>query len=416
MNITIPHKEREAVKSQFTQADKPGQLFTYIATETSLSLGNDVQIGTENRDWQTEIARGVSASTSYTRKGFVDVVLPFLSGNSRWTSPLNRIDCFGTAVHMGNGYSLIYIGDDAATRDLALTRLKRKLQSHSGRKDLIVPIAELRDLRRTIVGTAKLTTKAVQDLVRIRKKRNKVRDAYKWASDAWLTFNFGVKPLLNDIQDISASIQDYLNRSDHTARLTGTAEKIWTSSITQKAQTGLYGCPIRTDSFAKHTLSYRYTGGFDFQVDSANNYGLGDHFGLGLGELVPASWELVPYSWIMDYFGTVGAYLDDTFSVPAGDLKYLVLNRRYTMETSVRGHYYENPPNSTKLVRGTFRHGGYKYFSFSRTPLTTLPRIGLRFRSFDEVGQHAVTKLLNLTALLKPSKSGLKRGSRGYGG
>lgn len=116
-------------------------------------------------------------------------------------------------------------------------------------------------------------------------------------------------------------------------------------------------------------------------------------------------WELTPYSWIADYFGTVGAYLDDAFVSYPGKLGYLNLIRRYSMTSDI--NYSFNATEGTSSYKNYVLDqyvlpDVFNYARITRTPLTAIPHRVLRLKTKDELAQHALNKLLNLTALLKP--------------
>lgn len=223
--------------------------------------------------------------------------------------------------------------------------------------------------------------------------------AFKYASDAWLSFSFGVSPLVADVKATCDAIDNFLNGRNRTVRLTGSSTKTWRSSSGFSAGAGLFGSDLHRIAQTTHTLSYRYIAGFDLVRSAGNNYGVGAQFGLEFGALVPTFWELVPYSWLIDYFTTVGPFLEDVFISPAGDTRYALLNRRYTALVDMSGELRPNTANDHVSYQ-YFRPGFYDLRHFTRTPLSALPHSSLRFKTVDEVGRNAVNRLLNLGSLL----------------
>jgi len=343
-----------------------------------------------------KVAKRLDASNDYTNKVW-SLVQPYVvRSESLINNPSLVIRGHCLQSHIGGGASLVSTVDDSALRDVALRRIKTKLNSHYGRVDAVVPVVELHDLRRTIVGIARLSTELLHSLSAIRKTKG--ASAIKYASKAWLTFSFGVKPLVQDVASIALAIQDYLSRFDHTMRITGSASKDWTSGLKESGQASTYGVSLKTSTYAHHRLSYKYIGGFDILVRAANNYSLDSHLGLEFDSLPGVAWELIPYSWVVDYFTTVGAFLDDTFVVPPGSTKYLLLDRLYTMYSQVIPSLAPLFPEAT-IISEKVRPGFMEYREFSRQRLVGLPRIGLSFKSQDSQAGHAVNKLLNLASV-----------------
>jgi hypothetical protein len=133
-------------------------------------------------------------------------------------------------------------------------------------------------------------------------------------------------------------------------------------------------------------------------LKSANDYGAVDHFGLNLPDLVPAAWELVPWSWVVDYFTTVGAYLDDVFSSDPSACRYVCQNRLYRVEVNTDVWWARD--NGVKYPDQSEGRSYVELFEFDRTMLSNLPSRSLRFKTLDEIGLNGVNKLLNLVAVL----------------
>jgi len=365
----------------------------------------DKRVTNSNPNWRQVIARGGNAATPYERSSVLKSKAMRIAGSS-FTPPGNLV--VGTR-HYGRGSSrqqllldpsqFHYAAEDTDLRDQALARLKRKMSKHAGQKNLAVPLVELRELRGLIRGTAELTMRLVLDLLLIKRTRGK--SAFSYASDAWLTWSFGVAPMLSDTEEIIEAIGTYLDKNDHSARLTGTASSVWKQTASAKGVNGIFNAPLSWHADIIHELSYRYIAGFDFNLSSANNYGIMEQFGLRLGSLPSVLWELTPYSWVFDYFTTIGAYLEDTFETDPSVTRYVVLDRYYTCNAQILGSYVAN--KGTVVTQQNCKPGMHSYRSLIRTTSATLPTRALRFKSVDEIGKNAVNKLLNLTSLLAPS-------------
>lgn len=287
-----------------------------------------------------------------------------------------------------------FLTDDPALSGLALTRLKRKLKRHIGSFDSLVPLAEIRDLRTTVKGLAELTTSLVKELIDI--KRTRGRSAGRYASKAWLTYGFGLRPMIADADAICKSIVKYLERTDHSVRLAGSASRDWFSYGTNGAITSNRLGAYNNRWQMHHTLSYRYLALFYLPLRSSNSYGTSDHFGIGFPELIPAFWEATAFSWVVDYFTNVGEFLDDAFTSPPGDTIYVLKNTR--LDIAGVADSYHTP---SKFLSSSGGRMSFKFSLFTREPLgTQLPRVGLRVRSVDEIGKYGVSKLLNLVSIL----------------
>lgn len=343
-------------------------------------------------NYAVKIAKRQNASNPYFRVGTKVTPYRFEMRDENYATR-QRGHC--VLLQVGNASAIINSSDDSTLRDQALMRLKNKLRSNIGTSSALVPIAELRDLKKTILGLAGLSLRGLRQWDKVLRKKGNALDRYKYASDSWLTWSFGVKPLMSDVSNISLSIQDYLDRTDLTFRVSGTASKRWSSG---NNSTGL-GTPFsdfKNYCAAHHYLSYSYTSGISALLLSGNNYGAVDHLGIGFKNLPSIGWELTPYSWVIDYFTTVGAYLDDTFVLPPGSTRYITLSKLYKLEATLT---CEHVPRSGFQYQVSSRPGKLEHFSFTRSVITNLPHAALRFKTVDEMGLFAVNKLLNLAAV-----------------
>lgn len=379
---------------------------TILNTSGTYNLGSRTKVTASDPLWRDKVSKGLEATLGYTLKGFTDECrLPIFKGSD---SSVNSDGSHGssnaTFVLSNLNWALPAFPTDIALRDVALARFKRKIQSQIGAHDTLVPVAELRELRGLITSMAQVTTKALPTFL-LPKKYKAIRDMIKYLQNTWLTYSFGLKPTVMAAQDACDAIINYLERNDKTIRLASGANKVWTSSVQHTAEsTFLNSANAFSDIVHRHTLSYRYVGGFNFELLSSNDYNVGKVFQLGPENIPSVLYELTPFSWVIDYFTTMGQFVDDTFVVPPGSTKYIVLNSLYVRETTERWGYRQlDVPNRSSHVNIHKNVPGfYNYFEFRRERVGALPRIGLHFKSIDAVAKNSVSKLLNLASILKP--------------
>jgi len=381
-----------------TTGGSADQVIDNIHRMDSFATGFDTTISNSNTLYRRQIAKKANASTAYTRN-ITEYNIPVVRCNSlvRSTNPSIK-DTRGFHVMRWSGVvPSSFVTTDTACDDRALNKLKRKLSSHTKDFNLIVPLAQIHELRQTVVGAANLTTGLLETLLSIRKTKGK--SAFKYASEAWLTYGFGIAPLVSDTKEICESIQAYLLREDHTSVLTGTDSISWSSGrSTLSSVAGAIGTKFEDHATIHHELSYQYKGGFNFTLRSANDYGVLDHFHVNLPALIPSAWELVPFSWVADYFATVGPFLDDVFTGSPVNAIYLNRTRKYKATGSNFISYKQ--VNGGIILSQTPGSSQWSYRLFNRTPLASLPRSSLRLRTMDEVGRYSLNKLANLASIL----------------
>jgi hypothetical protein len=357
---------------------------------------NDVKTTYSNPSWRIQIAKRQDAGRAYSLiKNEYQLVQA--KCHSTGIGPKLGKKAYGKFTYVG------YLGNwpstNDALRDRALTTLKRKLKKRVGNADALTPLAESRELRGLVRSAAGMATGLLETLIDI--KRTKGASALKYASDAWLSFSFGIRPLVDDTKKIAAAIGNYLDRGDAAFREVGSAKMDWISTSDQGGnQTPNFrGGHCYGYSRTSHSLSYRYYCGGHVTVRSAQDYGIGEHLGFEFGNLPSVFWELIPYSWVVDYFTNVGNFLDDTFWVLPGSVTYSGYNRRYESRTVV-DWTWKNPSPTEWAIQPTNGQSIIKRMEFERTPVgNTLSTVGLRVRSIDEIGIYGVNKLLNLASV-----------------
>lgn len=356
--------------------------------------GADIKSGISNVNYKNQIIEGIDATTSYSRSGF-KIKPGYFDMSSRQVWGGQNIRSTRQASTVGLFPTLPSLGSSALTEE-ASARLKRKLRKHTGQSNQLTNVAELRDLPRTVKSVAGSASKLVTAVLHSKKRGI---DLQKFAADQWLTWSFGVLPTLAAVDDAVSSVQSYLAREDHRNVEYGSHTEDWVMR-TSTALTGSHHAQVLSVGSFHATRSAKITAGFKYTLQSSEDYTLGKHLGFDISSVIPTAWELLPYSWLVDYFTTAGSFLEDTFTADFGQSFYICLNQKLTVigETTFTPKALFQKSPITSFVTWPCK---YEYYSFNRSPLLNLPRAPLRFKTPTEVAHHATTKLLNLTALLR---------------
>lgn len=383
--------------------------------------------GSKNPNWRQQVAMEQDATTAYFRSSVTKLVPVNLSATEVFKSPVAPFTVYDiSTTYSGTiGGFLPVTTDDLTLRDVALAKLKRRLRSYAGQYRALVPIAESRDLALTVRGLIKFTRFWLTNLKMVLKGRKlrgvdyrcrkvlidehggRYKDpncaSFQQAlSEWWLTYSFGLKPFVNDIANLVQALENRGNdRTELHERFTGKAEKKWLSSEKATTSGSSYSLIQGTKRY-EHSLSYRYIAAMDVSsLHTANGYGLSEHLGFGAEQLIPAIWEATTFSWMFDYFLTIGAYLEDTWSIPPGDTKYLVLNKRYSCKVIIDADLATGATPGLIKTGQKVRQGTLEYYNFSRSKLASLPHVGIHFQTTDDITKHSLEKLLNLLSVLR---------------
>lgn len=394
---------RKTIVDSFVFNETPS-LCSAPNSQSVATLYTDVINGTPQKDWKVLIAKDQNASTAYLSERmfyyqplFGTLVEKVRCNLPSWHDHVNNI-----RFQSGYGsFSTPVAASDSTTRDIALLILKRKLADDIKQFKLAVPVAELREFHGLVTSIADLSSGALRRHGGILSSRYSALDRFKYASEAWLTYSFGVKPMINDVKAVAESLAAFQQRQDFHARYTGTFQKSYNTTWKSSDGTPSSGGQGTYYYEAHNNLSYQFIAGVSAKLRSSQDYSLVQHFQLdGLGALPSVGWELLPYSWLLDYFVNVGDVIEDVWSKPAGNTIYVVECKRHEM---IVHSDYRNPLSNPALPNKTMsisQNVAYHWVHFSRTPLAAIPHRTIRLRTQNEIAKNAVNKLLNLTAVL----------------
>lgn len=265
-------------------------------------------------------------------------------------------------------YSRGYISGYAAVRsndaiNNAITKALNKLGD--GKASLGAALAESRSTFNMIADTSSALLRAYRAV-----KRGNLREAAKYlgvqykdiytfrsSAKAWLQLKYGWLPLMQDIHEGYNYLRD----------LSG-------QPLLLRVQEGA----VRTDSFSATTSRFS----MNYQVKQVGYCGItaavtGDFArGFNQGGLLnplEVAWEVVPFSFLLDWFVPVGNVLQ-SYSGSAG-LAFVdgYVGDSNEVTVSATSRYLYTPPGSYVVENGK---GVVRYFSHKRTALGGFPQAG----------------------------------------
>jgi len=200
-----------------------------------------------------------------------------------------------------------------------------------------VATGEIRETIRSFMQPLKSLRYAVDDVIntmrRLRKKEANPTQLVKNASDAWLEWSFGIKPLIGDAEDAAKAFA-YLGveRVHDVVRIEGRAEE----KLKSARQSVLIGPPSPMATFG-HYVSVRNEAQVNVRIaagvktTTANKMRPPDVlFGTTWFDFAPTLWELVPGSFLVDYFTSAGELID-AWSLRFVDFGYLFQTDRVVL-------------------------------------------------------------------------------------
>lgn len=211
----------------------------------------------------------------------------------------------------------------------ARTRFYQKMQTKFSGGTALGELREtLQMIKKPAVGLRKGIDAYYRDAYSIRRQLSRAgsrhRDYRKAVSELWLEYRFGWKPLIQDIDDgfeafkarlYEPCIEKFRVRSSRT-------KVVSVSNLSPYSNSAGY----RSDGVArtvKYTSTAQYAGAIYTPINTTSS--IPETLGLVPSEFIPTAWELLPYSFLIDYFINIGDILSAYFT--ASRLRYVYCQR-----------------------------------------------------------------------------------------
>lgn len=216
----------------------------------------------------------------------------------------------------------------------------------------------------------------------------------KFIRDTWLEYSFGWKPLISDLDSaIKTFYSSDLVRPIFQMVSGRGNDSLLTNMGSQQGTNGpsIWNYKIK----CVEDFEIRYYGVYS----SRGNGALDNHsYGFAPSEFIPTVWELIPYSFLVDYFTNVGDIISSW--------SYRFIASDWTTESQRTGHYYTTydeklapAPNNDDIWHYSST-GDPGRVSFSRIEVYRNPNVGTKLPSFEvQVPGMGSVKWLNLLAL-----------------
>jgi len=271
-----------------------------------------------------------------------------------------------------------------------------------------VVLGEIREtiglLKSPIRGFRKLTREYHKRAKRLAKTKTTKRNLKKRLGEEWLRYSFGVKPLLQDIDDAMHDLAYLLEgrppvqpilveRSDSTLQYTydgaATSISFWTSTLNaydRVRESVIIRGMVRVDI---PKIGSAYQG--DAAITQA------------MSEFVPTLWELIPFSFIVDYFTNVGDFISAITFLENSVIWCNCTRRLITTQVKNFSYRFETPGSAYRVdsVQTNNPESAVESTKFRRDKVESfIPVLHTDFGSLEKW-----RRMTNLTALLASCRS-----------
>lgn len=285
--------------------------------DTTLSW-NDSFSGQTLSDWRNKVRSGLSATTPFSASKITVTDVPItyhyrgsvVAGSQDPTNWREREGTWSVADFLPQAIASNPI--DAKVLNDAQTRWNKKIFDTVTAFQGGVFLIELQQTLRLVTNPAQSLRRALAEYLKLLKKRKfkgmRRVQIEKALAELWLEFVFGVRPLLSDIQAASELLDSKSDRLKlELVRVRAAVGPSWSTPTRLNGQNGTYGCAawsfVRTRGAAA-----QYVGAV--RSSCIPNRVLLDAAGFSPRNFLPTIWEVIPWSFVIDYFSNVGSVVE----------------------------------------------------------------------------------------------------------
>jgi len=312
---------------------------TTVTDSVAGFLAERLLVGYKNPRWKTQVRLGQDATTDLfgidfemlvNTKSFAREVVPYLNPAVTPREYATSAYCSPSQPVSASSLSNIPLSE---ANNAAMSGLSDKIQSKQQQLLAGVMIGELSETLRLLNSRGKTVKDLIaRYLLGVNKRPGRAltrKQKIVRASDLWLEASFGWKPFVNDIDD---AITYIAKEGTHKKRGTVRSVRSTSSQSTTDRLCSQSFPYLRADSNSIRTGTVRYIACVDVGSNS-------DHRARSLGLApqgwLPTAWELVPWSFLVDYFSNIGSIVN-AFSIQASSVRWVVKTTRQVEKQVVR--------------------------------------------------------------------------------
>jgi len=323
---------------------------------------SDSFTGDYNPFWKSQVKAGISATTpaSGSRQVFnndpIDCFQVLQNKAQPWI--LQSCQLIGDGIPFGYPNAAFQPAPSGLVTSVTNRAIRKFLDAADTARSSVELGQDIGEIRETIHGILhplntlrEFTLSHLSNVLKRTKKLKAKHSLAKVAADSFLEYKFGWAPLAADIGQAYAGLTNNKGHVD-VQPIHGGAYDTFPISKTLGVQSESAGnFYVQTDLFVTGSYYVGYKGGI--RTSQANGrIGLAQMMQLDLPHFVPTIWDLLPYSWIADYFLNIGDVIRglsfQTQNLTWGNLTIRTSND-YQYSSNMIDNYFA--PAWTKVLR-----------------------------------------------------------------
>lgn len=378
--------------------------------------GTNFRQGTSNPNWRFLCRIGSNATTSFTGEKHTISFQPtdcWITGINQFNRKYARDGAIGSYLATVAGPQSWNTSLFDSANNKAKSAFYKKVREAQMQVSGLTFLGELREAVHMIRHPAQALFRGLEGYLGAlgkRKGRNPSSSHRKRVlQDTWLEYSFGWSPLMNDIQNGCKAYSRLISSVSESVqiRASGVEERFLgdtVGSLTCNNAYFKYINKLSQKTTVRYIASVRANKtGPQTQLDRAM-----DLFGFRLDEFVPTAWELLPWSFFIDYFSNIGDVLAAQ-ATSSAEVNWGCLTARYsgtsdyrqygTIDKSLTKTNYPFGSSNFSDCGGTIGFLTWTRTRVERNPVSSvgLPALTLRFPGSSR-------QFINLWALFSSGK------------
>lgn len=328
---------RNRVEYKYPNPDTPYKSFT--STPPFHHSWVDTVSGDTNPNWKWQVANHVNAGTRLVgnklemKPGFYNhrVKYDWAIGNHPGYDAGEEV--YGYYVLTVPSFTSSPTPSEAIANNLALTHFVSKTRDAQTTFQGGTFIGELGETVRMLRNPVQSLRRGLQDYLAALKKRRRVtgspqarsRARRRILSDTWLEYSFGLVPLIGDIADAADVLRGAWDINTKNVSGTGLHETVSRHSV--PVVFAKSGRPMDVHYRVHKVITVKYYGQVALEPARALST---RRLGLDLSNFAPTAWNLLPWSFLVDYFTNIGDIISAA-SLARDSLKWTMKTVRRNM-------------------------------------------------------------------------------------
>lgn len=289
---------------------------------TIRAVWSDSRSGVQNPFWRDQTRKGISATTDYSRNGYR--ILGVSTGRAtfyaRCGSPPDRYQKRTyRGVYVGIPQNITLSGPSATkASNEAIMKFIHDCKAQYNQIGGMQFLAELRDTLHMIRKPAQsLRNEVARYFDALKRKRQSYRtsaSAQRGLAGTWLEYSFGWAPLISDTVKGAEALSRLIEGDIRYTTVSGFGQDV-ASLVNITTFQPFAGLPFKALKTVTQevTALTKIVGGITATPTGRTLQNAKALYGFNAEEFVPTIWEIVPWSFLVDYFVNVGDVLEATF-------------------------------------------------------------------------------------------------------